>query len=472
VSSGGIQEERDPAAGRARRRRDLRSSDVDEFRLLGPLEVLVDGKPLRIAAAKPRALLAVLLLNRNRVVPTERLVDELWGEEAPARATKTLQVYVSQLRKALGPERLVTRPPGYELRIGEGELDVERFETLAAAAREQLSAGDLQAAVAGLREALGLWRGPALREFRSEPFADAAAARLDDLRLAAVEDRLHAELDAGATAEVIPELEELVDAEPLRERPRELLMLALYRSGRQADALDLYRRTREHYVNELGIDPGPALRELEQAVLRQDSDLRLPARRATPGPPDEPGHRRRWLLLVTTLGVLLVGAVAVALLRGGGNEPPQRADPELRAFVHKLENFLAQSSTGREEVKQAIAGGLDCRLSPAAAEARLDSVERNRQSLLQQLAALRVPPGDAPLQASDLLQSALAASIAADGVYRDWLRVRRSCSGGERPPAAAQQADARATRLKREFLAVFDPLATRFGQRVWRVDQF
>lgn len=446
---------------------------MDEFRLLGPLEVLVDGKPLRIAAAKPRALLALLLLNRNRVVPTERLVDELWGEEAPARATKTLQVYVSQLRKALGPERLVTRPPGYELRIGEGELDVERFETLAAAAREKLAAGDLQAAVAGLREALGLWRGPALREFRSEPFADAAAARLEDLRLAAVEDRLHAELDAGATAEVIPELEELVDAEPLRERPRELLMLALYRSGRQADALDLYRRTRELYVNELGIDPGPGLRELEQAVLRQDSDLRVPARPASPTQPGEPSpRRRRSLLLVTALGVLLVGVVAAALLRDGGNEPPPRADPELRAFVHKLENFLAQSRTGREEVKRAIAGALDCRLSPAAAEARLDSVQRNRQSLLQQLAALLVPPGDAPLRASDLLQEALAASIAADGVYRDWLRTRRSCRGGEQPPAAARQADARATNLKREFLAVFDPLARRFGQRVWRADEF
>src|SRR5919204_3254058 len=186
---------------------------MDEFRLPGPLEALVDGKPLRIAAAKPRALLALLLLNRNRVVPTERLIDELWGEEVPARATKTLQVYVSQLRKALGPERLVTRPPGYELRVEDGELDVDRFESLVAAAREQLAA-DARAAAAGFREALELWRGPALREFRSEPFAEPAAARLEELRLDAVEDRLQAELDAGAAAAVIPQLEELVAPKP------------------------------------------------------------------------------------------------------------------------------------------------------------------------------------------------------------------------------------------------------------------
>src|SRR5205085_11750584 len=149
----------------------------------GPVEVGVDGEPSQLAAAKPRALLALLLLNRNRVVPTERLIDELWGEQPPSRATKTLQVYVSQLRKALGPERLVTRPPGYELRVDEGELDVARFESLVAAAREQLSTGNAKAAAKGLREALDLWRGPALREFRSEPFAELAAARLEDQRL-------------------------------------------------------------------------------------------------------------------------------------------------------------------------------------------------------------------------------------------------------------------------------------------------
>jgi len=441
---------------------------VDEFRLLGPLEAVVDGTPVRLAAEKPRALLALLLLNRNRVVPTERLVDELWGEEAPARATKALQVYVSQLRKALGPERLVTRSPGYELRVDEGELDVARFESLAAAAREQLSAGNARAAAAGLREALELWRGPALREFRSEPFAEIAGARLEDLRLGAVEDRLQAELDTGEAARVVPELEELVAAEPLRERPRELLMLALYRAGRQADALDLYRRTRDLFVNELGIEPGPGLRELEQAVLRQDTALRAPPRRPRP-PAPEPGagpppRRRRWPLALAAVAAALVGAGAVtAFLHRGSSEQ--------ESFVLKMENFLDQSRTGRENVKRAINGALSCKLSPAATEAQLDSVQRNRQSLLDQLAALHVPPGKEPLRASDVLQKAIAASIAVDGVYRDWLRAHPSCPHG-RPPRELRAADARATALKQRFLAAFNPLARRFGKRVWKADEF
>jgi DNA-binding SARP family transcriptional activator len=442
---------------------------VDEFRLLGPLEAVVDGTPVRLAAEKPRALLALLLLNRNRVVPTERLVDELWGEEPPARATKALQVYVSQLRKALGPERLVTRSPGYELRVDEGELDVARFESLVAAAREQLSAGNAKAAAKGLREALELWRGPALREFRSEPFAELAAARLEDQRLAAVEDRLQAELDTGEAARVVPELEELVAAEPLRERPRELLMLALYRAGRQADALDLYRRTRDLFVNELGIEPGPGLRELEQAVLRQDTALRAPPRRPRPArePAAEPLRpRRQWPLVVAALAAILLatGAIAGFLLRGNGNS-------EQETFVVKLENFLGQSSDGRAQVRRAINGALRCRVSPAATETRLDSVTRNRQSLLDQLAALHVPPGREALRASDLLQRAIAASIAVDGVYRDWLREHPKCPHGS-PPHTLTTADARATALKKRFLLAFNPLATQFGKRTWKADEF
>jgi len=452
---------------------------VDEFRLLGPLEVVVDGEPIQLAAAKPRALLALLLLNRNRVVPTERLIDELWGEQPPSRATKTLQVYVSQLRKALGPERLVTRPPGYELRVVEGEFDVDRFETLAAAAREQLSAGNLRAAAKGLKEALDLWRGPALREFRSEPFGEPAAARLEDLRLGVIEDRLQAELDAGTTAGLIPQLEELVAAQPFRDRPRELLMRALYRAGRQADALDLYRRTRDLYVNELGIEPGPELQELEQAVLRQDDALRSPApppRQPGEAPPGPAPRRRRTLLLVSVLGAALVAAaVAAALVHRGGHHghhaPTPQGNPGLRSFVFKLENFLAQSRDGRLEVKRVIGGALGCTLSPQAALARLDNVQGNRQSLLQQLAALNVPAGDAPLRASDLLQKAIRVSIAADGLYRDWLRTRAGCRGRP-PPPETQRADAHATALKRKFLVAFDPLARRFGRRVWKADEF
>jgi DNA-binding SARP family transcriptional activator len=442
------------------------------------LEAVVAGNPVRLAAAKPRALLALLLLHRNRVVPTERLIDDLWGENPPARATKTLQVYVSQLRKELGADRLLTRPPGYELRIADDELDLDRFDAMAAAAREALAHGDADAAAAGFRKALALWRGPALREFRAEPFAERAADRLEDMRLSALEERLHAELEAGAAAAVIPDLEALVDAEPLRERPRELLMLALYRAGRQADALELFRRTRELYVNELGIEPGPTLRELERAMLRQDPALDAQSRPAAvpPTPASRQPRRRRTFAVV--IGAVLLAAAALItalLLRGGGSGSgstgaPQ--NPQWRSFVYKVENFLAQSSDGRAEVKRAIAGALDCSIPAQVAAAQLDHVQRNRQSLLEQLAALQVPPGDAPLHASDLLQRASHASIAADWIYRDWLRARTSCPRGSRLPAAARTADARATALKKRFLAVFDPLAEEFGRRVWRADQF
>jgi DNA-binding SARP family transcriptional activator len=452
---------------------------VYEFRLLGPLEALIDGDSVNLAAAKPRALLALLLLNRNRVVPTETMIDELWGDEPPARATKTLQVYVSQLRKELGPERLVTRAPGYELRVGEDELDVDRFEKLAAEARERLAAGDAAGAVEGMRRALDLWRGPALLEFRAEPFAARAAARLEDLRLAAVEDLLSAALEAGEAAGIVPELEELVASHPLRERPRELLMLALYRAGRQADALELFRRTRELFVSELGIEPSASLRELEQAMLRQDTALlgTPRAQRAAHMSPNDARPRRRrapWTLVA--VAALAAAAIVAALLihDGGTSSPPTTpgADPQVRSFVYKLENFLTQSHDGRAQVMRAIAGAFDCSLPPDVAAAQLDQVQRNRQSLLQQVAALQVPDSEAALHASDLFQKATHASIAADWIYRDWLRSRPACPRGGRLPAAARAADARATALKQQFLVSFDPLAKRLGRRPWKANEF
>jgi DNA-binding SARP family transcriptional activator len=433
---------------------------VDEFRLLGPLEVVVEGKPVQLAAAKPRALLALLLLERNRIVPTERLIDELWGEEPPAQATKTLQVYVSQLRKALGPERLATRTPGYLLRVDDGELDLERFEELTAEARRRPP----REARDELAQALSLWRGP------PEP----VAARLDELRAAAFEDWLQASVECGDA--VVPQLEELVAREPLRERPRALLMLALYRSGRQADALELFRRTRELFVEELGIEPGPELRELEQAMLRQDTDLRLkPAARAeAPAPP----RRRRWLLVAVALVVLVAAGVTAALLArsgdstNGASPTTTRADTELRSFVYTLENFLQQSHEGRVEVRRVLAGAFDCSLSPQVAAAQLDSVQENRQSLLEQLAALNVPDNDRALLVSDRFQQASHASIAADWIYRDWLRSKTSCVRGGKPPAGARRADARATALKLRFLAAFNPLAATVGRRTWRAAEF
>jgi DNA-binding SARP family transcriptional activator len=433
---------------------------VDEFRLLGPLEAVVDGKPVQLAAAKPRALLALLLLDRNRVVSTERLIDELWREEPPAQATKALQVYVSQLRKAVGSERLVTRPPGYVLRIDEGELDLDRFEQLTADApsRPPREARD------ELAQALSLWRGP------PEP----VAARLADLRAAAYEDWLQASVECGDA--VVPQLEELVAEEPLRERPRALLMLALYRSGRQAEALELFRRTRELFVDELGIEPGPELRELEQAMLRQDTDLRLTpvAREQAPAA----ARRRNWLLVAGALVVLVAAGIAAALVARGADSTKAasptttRNDTQLRSFVYTLENFLQQSHEGRVEVTRVLAGAFDCSLSPQVAAAQLDSVQENRQSLLEQLAALHVPDSDRALLVSDRFQRASHASIAADWIYRDWLRSKTSCVRDSKPPAGARRADARATALKLRFLAAFNPLAAGVGRRTWRADEF
>ncbi len=406
---------------------------MDEFRLLGPIEAVVDGRPVQLAAAKPRALLALLLLNRNRVVPTERLIDELWSEEPPARATKALQVYVSQLRKELGPDRLVTQPPGYLLRVGEGELDLERFEQLTATARKRLADGDATGARDELREALDLWRGP----------PEGPAARLEDLRLSAREDWLQAALESGEAGGVIPELEELVRSQPLRERPRELLMLALYRSGRQADALELFRRTRELFVDELGIEPGPGLRELEQSMLRQDSELRLPAVPREQAAPAQSAQRRRplWILVVVAAALVAAAITAALLVHDGGGStqpPPTNAHPQLRSFVYTLENFLQQSREG-----------------------------------LEQLAALQVPDDRAAQRAADLLQKAVHASISADWIYRDWLRSHTtSCVRGTRAPAKAERADARATTSKRRFVTAFNPLAKTFGRKIWRADEF
>ena len=241
-----------------------------EFRILGPLEATDRGRSIPLGGARQRALLALLLTRANELVSADRLIDELWGERPPRTAANALQFHVSQLRKALGSAgAIVTREPGYLIQVAPDELDLLRFERLVAEAQE------CSAAVAAplLREALGLWRGPALADLASEPFAQAETVRLEELRLTALEQRLEADLALGRHAEVVGELEALVQAHPLRERLRGQLMLALYRSGRQVEALDVYQQTRRMLVDELGIEPSPPLQDLEKAILRQDRAL-------------------------------------------------------------------------------------------------------------------------------------------------------------------------------------------------------
>ena len=299
-----------------------------DFRILGPLEVADNGREPVIPPGKQRALLGILLLHANEVVSSDRLIEELWGGEAPASAAKSLQVHISRLRRALTGEHgnsadnvVVTLGGGYLIRVAPGALDCERFEALVEQGAQELVDGAPARALTSLEEALALWRGPPLADFAYESFAQPEIARLDELRLAALELRIEAELALGRTAQAIPKLESLVGQHPFRERLRGLLMLALYRSGRQADALEAYQQARGALVDELGIEPGEPLRELERAILAQDPAIDAPA--VIHEPAQRPGRaaeavappRRRLRRAAVALGVLVAaGAIAAVVL--------------------------------------------------------------------------------------------------------------------------------------------------------------
>ena len=271
-----------------------------EFRLLGPLEAARDGRTVPLGGPQVRGVLARLLVDVGRTVSVTALVDELWGERAPADAHRTTRTYVSRLRRAMaGPPRegsgevLVTRPPGYQLAVDPEAIDSVRFERLAAEGRQALAAGRPGPAHELLTAALGLWRGTALAEFDGLPAVSCEAVRLDGLRLTAVEDRIEAALAAGQHGPLVGELEELVRAHPVRERLRGQLMIALYRSGRQAEALGAFQDARAVLVDAYGVEPSPALVGIHQRILRQEPGLD-PATptAAAPGPtayPELPG---------------------------------------------------------------------------------------------------------------------------------------------------------------------------------------
>jgi DNA-binding SARP family transcriptional activator len=304
-----------------------------DFRLLGPLEASNEGRALALGGSKQRALLALLLLHANETLSTERLIDDLWGEDPPATAVKTVQVHVHRLRKALaaegnstGSDLLVTRENGYELRVDPERIDLWRFERLVREGTSALAAGDPQAAAAALERGLDLWRGEPLCELADEPFVRRAVDRLADHKVEATERLIEAKLALGRHAEVLGELGTLISAYPYRERLRAQLMLALYRCERQADALQAYQEARKALVEELGIEPGERLRELERAILAQDPAISLPeqevgdepavaVRAPAPGPALETAAARR---LVTIVFADLVGSTGLA----------ERLDPE------------------------------------------------------------------------------------------------------------------------------------------------
>lgn len=254
-----------------------------EFRILGPLEVVEHDRALALGGPKVQALLAVLLLHRGEVVSTDRLIDALWGERASATAAKTVQVYVSNLRKAFGDGLLLTRGHGYLLAKESCEVDSDRFAAMVADGRRALEAGDARDAAERLREALALWRGPALADFAYESFAQSAIARLEEARLEALEDRIDAELMTGEQPGIVGELEALVEEHPSRERLRGQLMLALYRSGRQADALESYGGRGGRWSRSSGLSPAARCRsssERSWLKTRRSSDRGM----VDPGP--------------------------------------------------------------------------------------------------------------------------------------------------------------------------------------------
>jgi eukaryotic-like serine/threonine-protein kinase len=295
-----------------------------DIQVFGPLQAIVDGRPVALGGVKPRALLAMLALNAGATVSSERLIEGLWGEQPPATATKLVQIYVSQLRKALAAggdgAEIVTRGRGYELRLGSGDVDARSFERLIAQAAP--------------REALALWHGPPLDDVAGEPFAAAEIRRLEELRLAALELAIERDLAAGRHREVIGELETLVAEEPLREQLHAQRMLALYRCGRQADALEAYRHARALLVEQIGVEPGPDLRRLHEAILRQDQSLEPPMAEAVEPPAPE-----------LDAGTPPVGREATQ--RRGAPAGRATAEAERGAFV------------GREPELAELLGGLD-----------------------------------------------------------------------------------------------------------------
>jgi DNA-binding SARP family transcriptional activator/tetratricopeptide (TPR) repeat protein len=291
-----------------------------EFRILGPVEVIHDGRAVVVGGSRERAVLALLLASANRVVSAERLAEDLWCGEPPERAVHSLQVFVSRLRKALreagGDGIIVTTPPGYLAQVPPENLDAARFEGLVAESREQASDGAPDQAATTLREALALWRGPALADVADGPIARAEAARLEEARLAALEERVGADLVCGRHAELTAELDGLTRAHPLRERLWGHRMVALYRSGRQVEALRVYRDLRQFLAEEVGLEPSPTLAALETAILQQSAELEWRAAVApeTPvpaAPPDAAAVAAPAAAPVSALEALASGPVTI-----------------------------------------------------------------------------------------------------------------------------------------------------------------
>jgi DNA-binding SARP family transcriptional activator/DNA-binding beta-propeller fold protein YncE len=343
-----------------------------DFRILGGLEVEEEGRSLRLGGHQERVLLALLLLRANEVVPVDEIVDDLWGADAPPSATRSVHALISKLRRRLengsagnGESRetgvLQTRPHGYVLTVGSGELDVHRFESLVEDGRGALAAGRAADASDAFRKALALWRGAPLAEFAYDSFAQLDIARLEELRLSAHEERIEADLALGHHGDLVPELEVLAAENRVRERLSGQLMLALYRSGRQAEALQAYQQTRQALADELGIEPGPALRRLEQGILRQDESLSLsedepPRRRAATPSPAHRQLRRSGIAVAVAAAAAAAAAIAVGTTRS--SEGSVEVRPNSLAVIDPGSNrVIADLDVGRGPSALAVDNG-------------------------------------------------------------------------------------------------------------------
>ncbi len=356
-------------------------------RILGPVEAEDAGGRLLLGGPKQRLLLAVLALEHPAPVPSARLADALWGEAVPRTAAKTIQVFVARLRKRLGQEAIVTRDGGYVLAVSEDELDHRRFERLAAEGARALAASDPERAAERLGAALALWRGPALGGLPVEGRASDAVRRLEELRLTCLEKRIETDLALGRASELVGELEELSAAEPLRERPAELLMLAYYRAGRQADALAVFQRVRRVLVDEIGIEPGPRLQELQAAVLAQDEALGPPAP-PVPAQLVRPARRHRPSLAAVGAVVLIGGGLVVASARES-SAPPQPAPNRLVAIDAATARIVESIPVGFAPV--AVAAGLGSVWVASAGEQTVERVDPRTRAVTGRVGVGRLP---------------------------------------------------------------------------------
>jgi len=396
-----------------------------QFRILGPVEVVDDRGAVRLGGIKPRAVLAMLALHANEPVSAERLAIALWGEEAPATAIKTVHVHVSRLRRALGDaDRIATTPAGYCLRVHTGELDVTQFEALVEAGRRALADGEAERAALVLRDGLALWRGPPLADLAFEGFAAAEIARLEDQRLTALETRIEADLVAGGHFALVGELQQLVIEHPQRERLAGHLMLALYRCSRQVDALEVFREVRRVLVAELGVEPGPELRRLQEAILRHDGALaevapvELPPELDARAAPPLAGRRDELAWLRLRWERTREGVGAIVVLAGVSGSGKSRLAAELAAAVHDDGATVLYAGAGAAD------HAVLAQLRRAAATMRptllvIDGADRAGAAVLAELGALSLASRELPVLVLACAEATeRLTDLRADGVLR------------------------------------------------------